>query len=116
MFAVIPPADQTYAAEPAFSSASGGLLGIAVPAARLDVVNQVAAQQVGPLARVQHVQPVAAELRESADVLERSGLVRKSLSAVSVTQMKHWLTKELGTTLTSKRVTAYQEFASATHG
>ena len=43
-------------------------------------------------------------------------LVRKSLSAVSVIQMKHWLSKELGTTLTSKRVTAYQEFASATHG
>ena len=43
-------------------------------------------------------------------------LVRKSLPAVSVIQMKHWLSKELGTTLTSKRVTAYQEFASATHG
>ena len=43
-------------------------------------------------------------------------LVRRSLSAVSVIQMKHWLSKELGTTLTSKRVTAYQEFASATHG
>ncbi len=43
-------------------------------------------------------------------------LVRRSLSAVSVTQMKQWLSEELGTTLTSKRVTAYQEFASATHG
>ena len=41
-------------------------------------------------------------------------LVRKSLSAVSVTQMKQWLSEELGTTLAAKRVTAYQEFASAT--
>lgn len=43
-------------------------------------------------------------------------LVRKSLSAVSVIQMKQWLSKELGTTVTSKRVTAYQEFASAPPG
>lgn len=43
-------------------------------------------------------------------------LVRESLSAVSVTQMKQWLREELGTTLTSKRVTAYREFAPATHG
>jgi len=43
-------------------------------------------------------------------------LVRKSLSAVSVTQMKQWVRQRLGTTLASKRVTAYQEFASATHG
>lgn len=43
-------------------------------------------------------------------------LVRKSLPAVSVTQMKQWVRQELGTTLTSKRVAAYQEFASATHG
>ena len=43
-------------------------------------------------------------------------LVRKSLSAVSVIQMKRWLSEELGTTLTSKRVTAYQEFASAPPG
>ena len=43
-------------------------------------------------------------------------LVRKSLPAVSVTQMKQWVRQELGTTLTSKRVAAYQEFAFATHG
>jgi len=43
-------------------------------------------------------------------------LVRNSLLAVSVNQMKQWVREELGTTLTSKRVTAYQEFASATHG
>ena len=41
-------------------------------------------------------------------------LVRKSLSAISVAQMKQWLKNQLGTTLTSKRVTAYQEFDSAT--
>ena len=43
-------------------------------------------------------------------------LVRKSLPAVSVTQMKQWVRQQLGATLASKRVTAYQEFASATHG
>ncbi len=43
-------------------------------------------------------------------------LVRKSLPAVSVTQMKQWVRQELGKTLTSKRATAYQEFASAPHG
>ena len=43
-------------------------------------------------------------------------LVRKSLPSVSVAQMKRWLSEELGTTLTSKRVTAYQEFASAPPG
>jgi hypothetical protein len=43
-------------------------------------------------------------------------LVRTRLSAVSVTQMKQWLRQQLGTTLASKRVTAYQELASATHG
>ena len=42
-------------------------------------------------------------------------LVRKSLSAVSVTQMKQWVRQQLGATLASKRVTAYQEFAAA-HG
>jgi len=43
-------------------------------------------------------------------------LVRTNLPAVSVNQMKNWVREELGTTLTSRRVTAYQEFASATHG
>ena len=43
-------------------------------------------------------------------------LVRKSLLAVSVSQMKKWVREELGEALTSKRVTAYQEFAAATHG
>jgi len=40
-------------------------------------------------------------------------LVRSSLQAVSVKQMKQWVREELGATLTSKRVTAYHEFASA---
>jgi hypothetical protein len=43
-------------------------------------------------------------------------LVRKSLPAVTVKQMKKWVRDELGTTLTSRRVTAYQEFSYATHG
>ena len=43
-------------------------------------------------------------------------LVRESLTNVSVKQMKRWVREELGPTLTSRRVTAYQEFASATHG
>jgi hypothetical protein len=43
-------------------------------------------------------------------------LVRKRLTAVSVKQMKRWVREELGPTLTSRRVTAYQEFASANHG
>ncbi len=42
-------------------------------------------------------------------------LVRKSLSEVSVKQMKQWVREELGKTLNSKRVTAYHEFASANH-
>lgn len=45
-----------------------------------------------------------------------SELVRKSLSNVSVTQMKQWVSKELGTTLASKKDTAYREFASANQG
>ncbi len=43
-------------------------------------------------------------------------LVRKSLPEVSVKQMKQWVRDELGTTLTSKRVTAYHEFTSAGYG
>ena len=43
-------------------------------------------------------------------------LVRKRLRAVSVKQMNQWVREELGQTLTSKRVTAYREFASAGHG
>ena len=42
-------------------------------------------------------------------------LVRKSLPKVSVKKMKQWVREQLGTTLTSKRVTAYHEFASAHH-
>lgn len=42
--------------------------------------------------------------------------VRLSLPAVSVQQMKQWVHDELGTTLTAKRATAYQEFATATQG
>jgi hypothetical protein len=37
--------------------------------------------------------------------------VRASLAAVSVKDMKQWVSDNLGTTLTSKRTTAYQEFA-----
>ncbi len=36
--------------------------------------------------------------------------VRQSLSAVPVKAMKKWVNENLGTTLTSKRVTAYKEF------
>ena len=36
-------------------------------------------------------------------------LVRASLSAVSVKQMNEWVSENLGTTLTSKRATAYKE-------
>jgi hypothetical protein len=43
-------------------------------------------------------------------------LVRKSLPAVSVKQMRQWVHEELGTTLTARRVTAYREFASASTG
>ena len=43
-------------------------------------------------------------------------LVRKSLPTVPVSQMKKWVREKLGETLTSRRVTAYQEFAAATHG
>lgn len=37
--------------------------------------------------------------------------VRESLTAVPVQAMKHWLSENLGTTLPSKRATAYREFA-----
>jgi hypothetical protein len=39
--------------------------------------------------------------------------VRTSLSAVSTKDMKQWVAKHLGTTLGSKRRTAYKEFATA---
>ena len=39
--------------------------------------------------------------------------VRASLSAVSVKAMKQWVRENLGTTLTSKRATAYKEFATS---
>ena len=38
--------------------------------------------------------------------------VRVSLSAISVKEMKGWTRKNLGTTLTSKRTTAYKEFTT----
>jgi hypothetical protein len=38
--------------------------------------------------------------------------VRESLMAVSVKQMKTWVDEHLGTTLASKRATAYREFAT----
>lgn len=38
--------------------------------------------------------------------------VRESLSAVPVKAMKHWVDEHLGTTLTSKRATAYKEFVT----
>lgn len=41
-----------------------------------------------------------------------SDRVRASLSAVSVKEMKQWVRENLGTTLTSKRATAYKEFAT----
>ena len=43
-------------------------------------------------------------------------LVRKCFSAVSVKQMKQWLREELGATVKSKQVTAYQESAAAKYG
>jgi hypothetical protein len=42
--------------------------------------------------------------------------VRESLTAVSVKEMKKWVQDTLGATLNSRRVTAYQEFAAASHG
>ena len=38
--------------------------------------------------------------------------VRESLTAVPVKAMKQWVRENLGTTLTSKRATAYKEFAT----
>ena len=43
-------------------------------------------------------------------------LVRESLTKVSVKEMKKWVQDTLGATLTSRRVTAYQEFAAASNG
>jgi hypothetical protein len=43
-------------------------------------------------------------------------LVRASLSAVSVKQMKAWVNENLGTTLASRRATAYREFTAAMSG
>ena len=40
--------------------------------------------------------------------------VKRDLARTSVKQMRAWVTKNLGSTLTSKRQTAYKEFASAT--
>jgi hypothetical protein len=42
--------------------------------------------------------------------------VRESLTRVSVTEMRTWVKDTLGTTLTSRRVTAYQESAAASCG
>ena len=42
--------------------------------------------------------------------------VRKSLGAVSVKQMKAWVDENLGTTLASKRATAYREFTATKSG
>ncbi len=42
------------------------------------------------------------------------GRVRESLRDVSVDQMKTWVAENLGTTLASKRTTAYHEFTHAT--
>jgi hypothetical protein len=42
--------------------------------------------------------------------------VRESLTKVSVKEMKHWVQDTLGTTLTSKRTTAYQESAAPRYG
>lgn len=42
--------------------------------------------------------------------------VHESLKSVSVKKMKAWVSEKLGSTLASKRVTAYREFASATSG
>lgn len=41
--------------------------------------------------------------------------VRESLTKVSVKAMKQWVQETLGTTLTSRRVTAYQESAAASY-
>ncbi len=43
-------------------------------------------------------------------------LVQERLSEVSVKQMKEWVDKNLGTTLASRRTTAYQAFAAANTG
>jgi len=40
--------------------------------------------------------------------------VKRDLAHTSVKQMRAWVSKHLGSTLTSKRQTAYQEFATAT--
>ena len=40
--------------------------------------------------------------------------VKRDFARTSVKQMRAWVTKNLGTTLTSKRQTAYKEFANAT--
>lgn len=42
--------------------------------------------------------------------------VRESLTKVSVKEMRTWVKDTLGTTLTSRRVTAYQESAAASYG
>ena len=42
--------------------------------------------------------------------------VRESLGAVSVNQMKAWVDENLGTTLASKRATAYREFTAKNAG
>lgn len=42
--------------------------------------------------------------------------VRASLSSVSVVQVRQWVSANLGTTLASKRVTAYKESATKTFG
>ena len=39
--------------------------------------------------------------------------VKRDLARTSVKQMQAWVTKNLGSTLTSKRQTAYKEFANA---
>jgi hypothetical protein len=41
-------------------------------------------------------------------------LVRESLKAVSVTDLKEWVNKNLGKTLCSQRNQAYKEFRTAT--
>ena len=43
-------------------------------------------------------------------------LVRQSLPEVSVAQVKQWVRDKLGTTLTSKRASAYREFDLACRG
>ena len=42
--------------------------------------------------------------------------VRESLGTVSVKQMKAWVDENLGTTLASKRATAYREFTATISG